>query len=150
VYRRGNLSNTLETLLSWGVIPIINENDTVATEEIRVGDNDTLASFVALEARAELLVILTDVDGLFTQNPSDAEGEFVEVVEVVTREVEGWASEVGKGFGGMLTKVQAAKRLSERGIPTIIANGNIPNALAKALSGEIGTLFLPQGGLKDE
>jgi glutamate 5-kinase len=149
-YRRGNLSNTLETLLSWGVIPIINENDTVATEEIRVGDNDTLASFVALEARAELLVILTDVDGLFTQNPSDAEGEFVEVVEVVTREVEGWASEVGKGFGGMLTKVQAAKRLSERGIPTIIANGNIPNALAKALSGEIGTLFLPQGGLKDE
>ncbi len=146
-YRRENLSNTLETLLSWDVIPIINENDTVATEEIKVGDNDTLASFVALEAGAELLVILTDVDGLYTQNPSESDGEFVDVVEAVTREVEGWASEAGKGFGGMYTKVQAAKMLSERGIPTIIANGNIPDALAKALSGEIGTMFLPQGGV---
>ena len=148
--RRGNLSNTLETLLNWGVIPIINENDTVATEEIRVGDNDTLASYVTTESNAELLVILTDVDGLFTNTPSSGGGELVRVVERITGEVEGWASEAGKGFGGMYTKVQAAKRLSEGGIATIIANCNAFDALAKALAGEIGTLFLPNGGRTDE
>jgi glutamate 5-kinase len=142
--RRENLSNTLETLLNWGVIPIINENDTVATEEIKVGDNDTLGSYVALGANAELMVILTDVDGLYTSNPSDGEGEFVDVVKEITEEVESWASHAGKGFGGMYTKVQAAKRLAQDGIATVIANTNTPNALEKVLSGEIGTLFLPQ------
>jgi glutamate 5-kinase len=145
--RRENLSNTLETLLNWGVIPIINENDTVATEEIKVGDNDTLGSYVALGAKAELMVILTDVDGLYTSNPSDGEGEFV---EKITEEVESWVSEAGKGFGGMYTKVQAAKRLSQNGIATVIANCNTPDALAKVFKGEIGTLFLPQGGTADE
>ena len=148
--RRENLSNTLETLLDWGVIPIINENDTVATEEIKVGDNDTLGSYVALGAKAELMVILTDVDGLYTGNPADGEGELVEVVEEITEEVEGWASEAGKGFGGMYTKVQAAKRLSREGITTVIANCNTPDALAKVFKGEIGTLFLPQGETADE
>jgi glutamate 5-kinase len=148
--RRENLSNTLETLLNWGVIPIINENDTVATEEIKVGDNDTLGSYVALGAKAELMVILTDVDGLYTRNPSDGEGEFVKVVKKITAEVEGWASEAGKGFGGMYTKVQAAKRLSQKGIATVIANSNTPDALAKVFKGEIGTLFVPQGGNADE
>ncbi|MBQ04880.1 glutamate 5-kinase [Candidatus Bathyarchaeota archaeon] len=148
--RRENLSNTLETLLNWGVIPIINENDTVATEEIKVGDNDTLGSFVALGAKAELMVILTDVDGLYTGNPSDDEGELVDIVEEITEEVEGWASHAGKGFGGMYTKVQAAKRLSQGGIATVIANTNTPNALAKVLKGEIGTLFLPNRGDNDE
>ena len=148
--RRENLSNTLETLLNWGVIPIINENDTVATEEIKVGDNDTLGSFVALGAKAELMVILTDVDGLYRGNPSDDEGELVDIVEEITEEVEGWASHAGKGFGGMYTKVQAAKRLSQGGIATVIANTNTPNALAKVLKGEIGTLFLPNRGDNDE
>ena len=148
--RRENLSNTLETLLKWGVIPIINENDTVATEEIKVGDNDTLGSYVALGAKAKLMVILTDVDGLYTNNPSEGGGELVEVVETVTEEVESWASHAGKGFGGMYTKVQAAKRLSQGGIAMVIANTNTPDALAKVLRGEIGTLFMPQGGIENE
>jgi glutamate 5-kinase len=144
--RRENLSNTLETLLGWGVIPIINENDTVATEEIKVGDNDTLGSYVALGAKAEVMVILTDVDGLYTSNPSDNEGEFVKVVKEITEEIEGWASEAGRGFGGMYTKVQAAKRLSIHGIATVIANSNKPDVLDKVFKGKIGTFFLPQGG----
>jgi len=149
-YRYKNLRNTLETLINWEVIPIINENDTVATEEIKVGDNDTLASYVSIEVKADLLVILTDVDGLFTRNPSDHEGEFVKVVERVTETVEGWASKSGNGFGGMYTKVQAAKRLSERGIATVIANYNAPDALVKIFAGEIGTLFIPEGGMGGE
>jgi len=148
--RRENLSATLETLLNWGVIPIVNENDTVATEEIKVGDNDTLGSYVALGAKAELMVILTDVDGLYTSNPDEGGGEFVDVVEEITEEVESWASHAGKGFGGMYTKVQAAKRLSQGGVATVIANTNTPDALAKVLRGEIGTLFVPQGGESDE
>jgi glutamate 5-kinase len=115
-----------------------------------VGDNDTLGSYVALGAKAELMVILTDVDGLYTSNPSDGEGELVKVVEKITEEVESWASHAGKGFGGMYTKVQAAKRLSQGGIATVIANTNTPDALAKVFKGEIGTLFLPQGGDADE
>jgi glutamate 5-kinase len=148
--RNRNLSNTLETLIKWGVVPIINENDTVATEEIKVGDNDTLASYVTMGVNAELLVILTDVDGLYTRNPSDSEGKFVKIVEEVTKVVEGWASVAGKGFGGMFTKVQAAKRLSEKGIATVIANHNVPDALTKIFAKETGTLFLPVGGVHDE
>ena len=144
--RYRNLSNTLETLISWGVIPIINENDSVATEEIKVGDNDTLASYVTMGVKAELLVILSDVDGLYTANPSDSEGMFIKVVERVTPEVEGWASRDGKGFGGMHTKVQAAKKLSKKNIVTVIANHSTPDALHRVFTGEIGTVFLPTGG----
>jgi glutamate 5-kinase len=142
--RNRNLSNTLETLINWGVIPVINENDTVATEEIKVGDNDTLASLVVMGSGAELLVILTDVDGLYTQHPSETGGELIRVVEEVTPEVESWASRAGHGFGGMYTKVQAAKTLSERGVVTVIANHNTPDALSKVLTGEIGTIFFPK------
>jgi len=144
--RYRNLSNTLETLLSWGAIPIVNENDTVATEEIRVGDNDTLASYVAVGVKAGLLIILSDVDGLYTANPSESEGVLIRVVERVTPEVEGWASRDGKGFGGMYTKVQAAKKLSEKNIVTVIANHGVPDALQKVFAGETGTVFLPAGG----
>jgi glutamate 5-kinase len=143
--RYRNLSNTLETLITWGVIPIINENDTVATEEIRVGDNDTLASYVTEGINAELLIILSDVDGLYTANPSTSEGTHVRVVERVTPEVEGWASRDGKGFGGMYTKVQAAKKLSRKNVVTIIANHSVPDALQRAIAGEIGTVFQPTG-----
>jgi glutamate 5-kinase len=142
--RYKNLSNTLEKLIQWGVIPIINENDTVATEEIKVGDNDTLASYVTLAVKSKLLLIFTDVDGLYTGNPSSTGSKFVKTVEEVNEEVEGWATKVGKGFGGMYTKVQAAKRLSEKNIVTIVANHNTSNALEKALTGEIGTLFMPR------
>lgn len=143
--RYSNLSSTLETLLSWGVIPVINENDTVATEEIKVGDNDTLAAYVAIGVDAELLIILTDVDGLYKGNPSEnSESEMIEVVEEVTPEIEAWASRDGKGFGGMYTKVQAAKMLAAKGIPSIIANGMEPDVLRKILEGGIGTLFVPR------
>ena len=144
--RYRNLKNTLETLIEWGVIPIINENDTVAVEEIKVGDNDTLAAYVAIGMDAELLIILTDVDGLYTKDPSNfGGGELVKTVEDVTPEVEGWASLAGKGFGGMFTKVQAAKQLAEHGIPTIIVNGAERNSLRCVLDGkDIGTLFLPK------
>lgn len=148
--RSKNLSNTLETLINWGVIPIINENDTVATQEIKVGDNDTIASYVTMAVDADLMVILTDVDGLYTSNPSDGKGKFIRVVEEVTPEVEGWASKAGKGFGGMYTKVQAAKRLAEKGKTTVIASSSVPDALSKVFRGEIGTLFMPRGDEVDE
>jgi glutamate 5-kinase len=117
----------------------------VATEEIKVGDNDTLAAYVAIGVDAELLIILTDVDGLYKGNPSEnSESEMIEVVEEVTPEIEAWASRDGKGFGGMYTKVQAAKMLAARGIPSIIANGMEPDVLRKILEGDIGTLFVPR------
>ena len=142
--RYGNLKRTLQTLVSWGVIPIINENDTVAVEEIKVGDNDTLAAHVAIGVNAQLLVILTDVDGLYTEDPSESkDGELVRIVEEVTPEVERWASRAGKGFGGMYTKVQAARRLSEEGISTVIVNGMRSDILQSVLQGDdVGTLFL--------
>lgn len=144
--RYENLKRTLETLVSWGVIPIINENDTVAVEEIRVGDNDTLAAHVAIGVNAQLLVILTDVDGLYTEDPSESkDGELIKVVEEVTPEVERRASRAGKGFGGMYTKVQAARRLSEEGISTVIVNGMKNDILKSVLEGnDVGTLFLPK------
>jgi glutamate 5-kinase len=149
--RSHNLSMTLETLLEWGVVPIVNENDTVATEEIKVGDNDTLAAHLAERIDAELLVILTDVDGLYTGNPDKApDSELVKIVENITPTVESWGSRIGKGFGGMYTKVQAAKLLSENGIPTVIANSSEPNAISRAMEGEIGTLFLPSGSERNE
>jgi glutamate 5-kinase len=94
--------------------------------------------------KSKVLIIFTDVDGLFTGNPSSTDSKFVKTVEEVNEEVESWATKVGKGFGGMYTKVQAAKRLSENNIATIVANHNTSNALEKALSGEIGTLFMPR------
>jgi glutamate 5-kinase len=144
--RYENLKRTLETLVGWGVIPIINENDTVAVDEIRVGDNDTLAAYVSIGVNAELLIILTDVDGLYTENPNDSRsGELIRVVEAVTPELEGLASRAGKGFGGMYTKVQAAKRLSEVGISTVIVNGLKSGILRSVLAGDdVGTLFLPK------
>lgn len=142
--RYSNFSKTIDKLIEWGVIPIINENDTVATEEIKVGDNDTLASYVTSGIKAELLIILTDVDGLYTGNPDETGCELVRVVEEVTPEVEGWASRVGKGFGGMYTKVQAAKRLAEMGIPTVVANSGNPDVFDKVLTEQAGTVFLPR------
>jgi len=144
--RYTNLKNTLETLISWDVIPVINENDTVAIEEIKVGDNDTLSGYVALGVNADLLIILTDVEGLYTRDPNESEGGvLVKKVEKVTPEVESWASKAGKGFGGMYTKVQTAKILAENGIPTVIVNGKEDHIIMSILEGkEVGTFFLPR------
>jgi glutamate 5-kinase len=123
--RYRNLSKTLDTLIRWNVIPIINENDTIATEEIKVGDNDTLASYVTSGIKGE------------------SDGKLIKVVEEITPEVESWASKAGKGFGGMYTKVQAAKRLADKGIPTVIVNSGEPDVLHKVFTKQIGTVFLP-------
>jgi len=140
--RYSNLSKTIETLLSWGVIPIINENDTVATDEIKVGDNDTLASHVTIGVNADLLIILTDVDGLYKGDPREQSSELIKIVPEVTPEVESWAGYVGKGFGGMYTKVKAAQKLANMGIPTVIANSRHPDVLNRIFTEQVGTLFL--------
>jgi len=148
-----NLKNTLITLLKSGVIPIINENDTVAVDEIKLGDNDNLSALVASNLDADLLVILTDIDGLFTYDPKRSKkAEFISIVEELTPEIERIASAGGKtGVGGMKTKIQAAKVTMKAGIPMVIANGNEENILSRIIAGErIGTIFLPDAEAKEK
>lgn len=143
-----NSRNTISTLLEYNVIPIINENDTVATEEIRLGDNDNLAGLVTNLTDANLLIILSDVDGLFTADPrSNPDARLIPHVLHVTPEVERIAGDsVSKeGTGGMRTKVQTAKRVSAYGAHTIIICGLDPTNLSRLFGGEeIGTIFLPE------
>lgn len=140
-----NARRALERLLTQRVVPIINENDTVAVDELKFGDNDTLAGLVVGLIGADLLVILSDVDGLYTADPRvDLTARRIEEVPKVTAEIERLAggSQSGVGTGGMATKVRAAKRAAQLGCPTIIAPGRKPGALAQALAGEsIGTFF---------
>jgi glutamate 5-kinase len=137
--------NTLETLLKMNAVPVINENDTVAVEEIRYGDNDLLASMVVNLADADLLVILTNTEGLFDKDPKLGEGKLVEVVEEVDSNIVSMAGGPGKaGSGGMSSKVLAAKRTAHIGVPTVIADGRREGVLTRVLSGDpVGTLFLP-------
>jgi len=143
-----NSRNTLLALLSYRVIPVINENDTVAVDEIRFGDNDLLSGLVTNLVDADILVILSDIDGLYTADPSiDSTATLIPLVEEIDRHIESIAggSITVEGTGGMASKVEAARKVSEFGIPTIIMNGNIRGLLRKALEGyEIGTLFLPK------
>lgn len=140
-----NARNTLFTLLHLGVLPVINENDTVAVEEIRFGDNDNLSVLVATLVGADLLVILTDLDGVYTADPRrDADARLIPRVSRRSGEVSFWAggSGTGLGTGGMETKVDAARRASASGIPTIVANGLVEGVLLRVLRGEeVGTLF---------
>ncbi len=142
-----NAKNTLEELLAFGVIPIINENDSVSVEEIKLGDNDLLSATVATMAQAQLLILVSDVDGLYTADPKKNEdGRLLSEVEAVTAEIEQAAGISGSdvGIGGMATKVQAAKSVGLMGIPAIIVSGREPDVLRRALAGErVGTLFLP-------
>ncbi len=146
-----NLRNTLITLLKSGVIPIINENDTVVVDEIKLGDNDNLSALVASNLDADLLIILTDIEGLYTYDPKRSKrAEFISIVEEITPEIERIASARGRtGIGGMKTKIQAAKVTMKAGIPMVIADGNEENILARIIAGErIGTIFLPMAGGK--
>jgi glutamate 5-kinase len=121
-----NARHTLTTLIKFGVIPIINENDTVAVEEIRVGDNDTLAAQVAHLVDADLLIILSDVDGLFTVDPrKDPTASLIPLIPEITEDIEQRAgmSSTFEGTGGMATKVRAAKKVGEYGVATLILNG---------------------------
>lgn len=144
-----NVRNTIETLLDWGIVPIINENDAVATDEIQIGDNDMLSSSVAIGMEADLLVTLTDVDGVYTGNPkSDPEAELIEVVghnyDDVQAIIEGTAE---AAFGGIRTKVEGARDVGEHGIPAIIANSGDGDALERIVNEKpVGTLFLPVNG----
>lgn len=143
-----NSRNTITTLLTLGVVPVINENDTVAVDEIRFGDNDNLASLVTHLMDADLLIILSDVEGLYTADPNkNSDATLIRLVKTITKEIENSAgSEFGpEGVGGMATKIQAAKRVSAFGLPTVIASGKEPDVLRRILQGEeIGTLVLPQ------
>jgi glutamate 5-kinase len=147
-----NARRALRALAERDVIPIGNENDTVATDEIKIGDNDTLGAAVAKIRGADLLVILTQVDGLYNGNPEeDSSAELIHTVlpeEIAHAEsVAGDASSDGLGTGGFATKLQAVKLAYSAGIPVVIANGYTRNILNRVLSGEqIGTLFVPPEG----
>lgn len=144
--RRGNLINAFDRMFALGAIPIINENDSVAVEEIVYGDNDNLSAHVAKLVDAQLLIILTDTDGLFDKNPrTDPDARLIPVVDCINDEVFAMADGVGtaRGTGGMLTKLRAAKLAGEAGIPTIIMNGENPEEMYKLMEGrQTGTLFV--------
>ncbi|NQS99940.1 MAG: glutamate 5-kinase [Candidatus Omnitrophica bacterium] len=146
-----NAKNTLFTLLCLNAIPIINENDTVSVDEIKFGDNDRLSALVASLAHADLLIMLSDVDGLYTRAPKNRPRKIKQtVVSKVTKispEIERMAGKVsaGIGRGGMASKIEAARICAAAGIPCVIANGRIAGVLPKILAGgNIGTLFLPK------
>ncbi len=141
-----NARRTFQQLLERGVVPVVNENDTVAVEEIKVGDNDTLAALVAGCVEADLVAMLTDVDGLYDRPPGAPGAQLVHEVARVTAEVERMAGGAGseRSTGGMATKVKAARRLAAQGVATVLLSGRRPGALHDLLSGaRLGTVFAP-------
>ncbi len=133
-----NLNNTLFRLLELGVIPIVNENDTVTTDEIVIGDNDTLGAIIAERVNADMLIILSDIDGLYTSNPAvDPDAVRLEIIEEITEEIEALAGTAGShlGTGGMVTKIKAARIATDSGIEVVIANGKDPEVLYDILNG---------------
>lgn len=141
-----NAKNTIETLLANGIVPIINENDTVATHEIRFGDNDRLAARVAQMTSSDLLILLSDVDGLYTANPKlDSSAKHIAKVAEINLEIEemaGGALSSGVGSGGMITKIAAAKIAAASGCSMILAKGNKKNPIKSLLKGGKHTLFM--------
>jgi glutamate 5-kinase len=142
-----NARNTLYTLLSWQVLPIVNENDTVAVEEIKFGDNDNLSALITLMMNADLLINLTDIDGLFTADPrTRPEAELIEEVSTISRSIEKIAGDIpgALGTGGMMTKIQAARKVTAAGVPMVIANGRTPDILDNLFHDRgRGTFFVP-------
>ena len=144
-HRRSNFHNTMSRLLELGALPIINENDTVSTEEIVIGDNDTLSAIVAVETGADLLVLLSDIDGLYTADPhKNADAKLIEEVREITSEILSLAGGAGSnlGTGGMETKLRAAQIATSAGTDMIIANGENPDILYNIVDGiSFGTRF---------
>lgn len=144
--RHGNFTNTLNRLLELGVVPVINENDTVATEEIVIGDNDTLAANVARSVGAQMLILLSDIDGLYTADPhTDPNARLLPVVRRVDEDIKKLAgvSSTTQGTGGMVTKLRAAEICLDCGCEMVIANGNNPAALYDIVEGKpVGTRFV--------
>ena len=143
--RRGKFENTMARLLELGVLPIINENDTVATEEIEFGDNDTLAAKIAVAVKADLLVLLSDIDGLYSADPhKDKNARLIPEVKEITDDILALAGDAGSslGTGGMQTKIRAAKIATDAGCDMVIANGEYPERLYDVMSGKsVGTKF---------
>lgn len=145
-HRYTNTRNTFMELMQQGVIPIVNENDVVALDELKIGDNDNMSALVGGIIDADLVIILSDVEGLYTANPqTHPDAELVSTVLEITPETEASAGGVGssRGTGGMATKLQAAKAATSSGIQLVIASGTEKNAISRILQGEvIGTLFV--------
>lgn len=149
--QHANFNNTLQKLLELNVIPIINENDTVTTKELVIGDNDTLAAIVAESVKADLLVLLSDIDGVFTADPRlDPNAKLIPVIDEVTPEIEALAGGSGTnvGTGGMATKIEAAKIAMQSGCDMVIANGTDPSVLYDIVGGmPVGTRFIGRKAL---
>jgi glutamate 5-kinase len=143
--RKHNFQNTLSRLLELGALPIVNENDTVSTAEMGIGDNDTLASVVAVSCHADLLILLSDIDGLYTKDPhKNPDAELITDIYEITDQVLALAGGAGSslGTGGMSTKLSAAKRAMSNGIDMVIANGDRPEDLYEIVEGkDCGTRF---------
>ncbi len=143
--RRENFENTMRRLLELNVIPIVNENDSIATDEIVIGDNDTLGAIVSTTLSADLLIILSDIDGLFTADPhKNKDAVLLHTVKEITPEIEKMIGGAGSelGTGGMATKINAAKIANEKGTDMVIANGKDPDILYDIVDGkDVGTLF---------
>ncbi len=143
--RRENFENTMRRLLELNVLPIVNENDSIATDEIVIGDNDTLGAIVATTLSADLLIILSDIDGLFTADPhKNKDAVLLHTVKEITPEIEKMTGGAGSelGTGGMATKINAAKIVNEKGTDMVIANGKDPDILYDIVNGkDVGTLF---------
>ncbi|MBC8061532.1 MAG: glutamate 5-kinase [Clostridiaceae bacterium] len=143
--RLNHLRDAFFSLLSYGAIPIINENDVVAIDELKLGDNDTLSAMVAKALDADLLILLSDIDGLYSSDPTvNPNATLINWVDKLDSTIESFAEDTktGLGTGGMITKISAAKLTSSSGISMIIANGSYPNIINRLLQGkEIGTWF---------
>ncbi len=143
-----NARNTLNTLLGWGIVPIINENDTVSVEEIKLGDNDNLAAMITLLMDADLLIVLSDIDGLFTKDPRvHADAQLIPVVTAISRSTEKVAGSIPGplGTGGMISKINAARKVNAGGVPMVIAQGDKPKIITRLFGGEPhGTYFVPR------
>lgn len=144
-HRLNNLQNTLERLIQLGAVPVINENDPISTEEYSLGDNDRLGALIAKYTHADLLVLLSDIDGLYTANPhTHPEARLLPLVERITPEILALADGVGSslGTGGMSTKLRAAQLVTELGADMVIANGSHPELLYDIAEGRpVGTRF---------
>jgi glutamate 5-kinase len=144
-----NARGTVDTLLSCGIIPVINENDTVVVDELKFGDNDNLSALVSNLVEAQLLLIMTDIDGLYTADPrNDPKATLIHEVHAITRDMERGAGGSGSsvGTGGMATKLAAAKKVVKSGVAAVVFAGRVPGNLTRVMEGEqLGTLFLPEG-----
>nr|NJM04140.1 glutamate 5-kinase [Desulfobacula sp.] len=143
-----NARNTLNTLMEWKVVPVINENDTIMVEEIKLGDNDNLSAMIALLMDADFLFILTDIEGLYDKDPRRfTDARLISEVTSFKKEIEAYAGDIPGtlGTGGMLSKIKAAKKVTSAGIPMIVARGNAKNVLLELFEGRPqGTYFVPK------